>query len=89
MTAAVVFFSSVSALTWGEIFIILTTARAKGNTAILLNLVLDELSKEGIETELVSLAGKTIPGCRACFQCAAHHIRFRQEGRWVGTRGGE
>ena len=43
--------------------------RAKGNTAILLNTVLDELKNEGIETELVSLAGKTIPGCRACFKC--------------------
>ncbi len=43
--------------------------RAKGNTAILLNTVLDELKNEGIETELVSLAGKAIPGCRACFKC--------------------
>lgn len=45
------------------------SARAKGNTAILLNVVLDELGKEGIETELVSLAGKGITGCRACFKC--------------------
>jgi len=43
--------------------------RAKGNTAILLNVVLAELDNEGIETELVSLAGETIPGCRACYQC--------------------
>lgn len=45
------------------------SARAQGNTSILLNLVLDEIRKEGIETELVSLAGKTIPGCRACYKC--------------------
>jgi len=45
------------------------SARAKGNTAILLDVVLDELGKEGIETELVTLAGKTIPGCRACYKC--------------------
>lgn len=45
------------------------SAREKSNTAILLNLVFDELEKEGIETELVSLAGKTIPGCRACYKC--------------------
>lgn len=45
------------------------SARAKGNTAILLNVVLDELSKEGIETELVTLAGKVVPGCRACYTC--------------------
>jgi multimeric flavodoxin WrbA len=45
------------------------SARAKGNTAILLNTVLDELKNEGIGTELVSLAGKTFPGCRACYKC--------------------
>jgi multimeric flavodoxin WrbA len=45
------------------------SARAKGNTAILLNVVLDELGKEGIETELVTLAGKGVPGCRACYKC--------------------
>ncbi|MBU2228721.1 MAG: flavodoxin family protein [Proteobacteria bacterium] len=45
------------------------SARAQGNTAILLNLVLDEIQKEGIETELVSLAGKIIPGCQACYKC--------------------
>jgi len=45
------------------------SVRVKGNTASLLNVVLAELKHQGIETELVSLAGKTIPGCRACFQC--------------------
>jgi multimeric flavodoxin WrbA len=45
------------------------SARAKGNTAILLNVVLDQLNNEGIETEVVSLAGQVIPGCRACYQC--------------------
>lgn len=45
------------------------SARQKGNTAILLNGVLDELKTEGVETELVSLAGQPIPGCRACYKC--------------------
>jgi multimeric flavodoxin WrbA len=45
------------------------SSRAKGNTARLLNIVLEELTLEGFETELVSLAGKAIPGCRACFKC--------------------
>lgn len=45
------------------------SARANSNTAILLNLVLAELATEGIETELVSLAGEAIHGCRACYQC--------------------
>ncbi|NTW77910.1 MAG: flavodoxin family protein [Syntrophaceae bacterium] len=46
-----------------------SSARKDGNTAILLNLVLDELKKEGIQTELIQLAGKQIAGCRACYKC--------------------
>ena len=45
------------------------SARKDGNTAILLNLVLDELKAEGIETEIYSLAGKPIQGCIACYKC--------------------
>ncbi len=45
------------------------SARKEGNTAVLLNLVLDELKAEGIETELYSLAGKPVQGCIACFKC--------------------
>jgi len=45
------------------------SARKNGNTARLLQLVLNELAAEGIETELVELAGKPIPGCIACFKC--------------------
>ena len=46
------------------------SGRKDGNTAILLNLVLDELKKEGIETELIQLAGETLSGCIACYKCA-------------------
>lgn len=45
------------------------SAREDGNTAILIKYVLGELEKEGIETEVVSLAGKEIHGCRACYRC--------------------
>lgn len=45
------------------------SARKNGNTAALLNLVLEELKVEGIETELYSMAGKPIQGCIACYQC--------------------
>jgi multimeric flavodoxin WrbA len=45
------------------------SVRKDGNTSILLNLVLDELKAEGIETEMYSLAGKPIQGCIACFKC--------------------
>ncbi len=46
------------------------SSRRDGNTALLLNLVLEELKKEGIETELIQLAGETLSGCIACFKCA-------------------
>jgi len=45
------------------------SARKDGNTAILLNAVLEELKREGIETELVQLSGKSLQGCIACFKC--------------------
>ncbi|MCZ7357009.1 MAG: flavodoxin family protein [Candidatus Methanoperedens sp.] len=45
------------------------SARKQGNTAILINHVFTELEKEGIETELVELAGKKIQGCIACYKC--------------------
>ena len=41
----------------------------EGNTSILINLVLEELTKEGIETEVVQVGGKKIRGCIACFKC--------------------
>jgi multimeric flavodoxin WrbA len=45
------------------------SARKDGNTAILINLVFDELKKEGIKTELIQLAGNPIAGCIACYKC--------------------
>lgn len=45
------------------------SARKDGNTAILIRKVFGELEAEGIETELVQLAGKTIKGCIACGKC--------------------
>lgn len=45
------------------------SARKDGNTAILLNTVMDEIAKEGIETELYQMAGKPIQGCIGCFKC--------------------
>lgn len=45
------------------------SARKNGNTVLLLETVLEALSKAGIETELVQMAGKEIHGCRACFGC--------------------
>jgi multimeric flavodoxin WrbA len=45
------------------------SARKDGNTAILMNLALDELKREGMETEMIQLAGQKISGCIACYQC--------------------
>jgi multimeric flavodoxin WrbA len=45
------------------------SARWNGNTAILANHVLEELEKEGIETELIQLAGERLRGCTACLWC--------------------
>ena len=45
------------------------SARKDGNTAAFLQTVLDELDKEGIDTELVHLAGTHIHGCVACYGC--------------------
>jgi multimeric flavodoxin WrbA len=45
------------------------SGRKDGNTALLLNTVLNELSKQGIETELIQLAGRALQGCLACYKC--------------------
>ena len=45
------------------------SARKDGNTAILIKYVFRELEREGIETELVQLAGSSIHGCIACMKC--------------------
>jgi multimeric flavodoxin WrbA len=45
------------------------SARKDGNTAILIRQVFAELEKEGIETELLQLAGERLRGCIACYRC--------------------
>lgn len=43
--------------------------RKNGNTAESLKLVLGELEKEGVQTELVQLGGQKLFGCLACGMC--------------------
>ncbi len=43
--------------------------KPKGNTYHALKLVTDELEKEGIETEIITVGNKKISGCVACNQC--------------------
>jgi multimeric flavodoxin WrbA len=43
--------------------------RKDGNTTLLMGHLLQEVGKEGMETELVQLSAKTIHGCIARFKC--------------------
>jgi multimeric flavodoxin WrbA len=43
--------------------------RKKGNTASLINVVLEELEGAGVATELVQVGKKKIRGCIACYKC--------------------
>ena len=45
------------------------SARKDGNTAVLIRQVFAELEKEGIETELIQLAGHNVQGCNGCRKC--------------------
>lgn len=45
------------------------SSRKNGNTVIILNTILEELEKQGIETGMIQLAGTTINPCKACFTC--------------------
>lgn len=44
--------------------------KEKGNTYLALKVVLDELEKEGITTEIIQIGNKNIRGCLACGGCA-------------------
>lgn len=43
--------------------------RNNGNTAQSIKIVLEELEKEGIETEFVQLGGRKVFGCLSCGKC--------------------
>jgi len=43
--------------------------KAKGNTYQLIEIVFEQLKKEGIETEIIHIADKALSGCRACMKC--------------------
>ena len=52
-----------------EVIAFCGSARKKGNTALLLNTVLEPLAEVGAKTELVELAGSKMGGCTACMVC--------------------
>ncbi len=43
--------------------------KTNGNTYTALKVVCDELEKEGIETEIITVGNKNIKGCMGCGQC--------------------
>ena len=45
------------------------SGRKNGNTAMLIEHAFKPLEENGIETEMVQLAGNTIRGCTACYKC--------------------
>jgi multimeric flavodoxin WrbA len=51
------------------------SSRKNGNTGILLKTVMGQLEDQGIETELIDMAGKNLQGCIACFKCAKNKDR--------------
>ena len=57
------------------------SSRKDGNTAIIIKTVFEELSKAGIETELIQLAEIDIQPCRACFACKGkRNCVFKNDG---------
>jgi multimeric flavodoxin WrbA len=57
---------------------IVGSTRRGGNTEILTQMALEVIQKEGIETELISLAGKRIApcdGCRGCIETGKCHFK--------------
>ena len=48
---------------------IVGSPRNGGNTELLMNMVLETIAKQDIDTELIKLAGKDIRPCTACMAC--------------------
>jgi multimeric flavodoxin WrbA len=62
------------------------SARKDGNTAILIHRVLDELEREGIETEVIQLAGQNLRGCTGCRRCRTNmNQRCSRDDDFVNT----
>ena len=58
-----------------KVLLINGSPRQNGNTAVALARVSQELSKEGIESEIVWIGNSPVRGCIACGQCAAKSLR--------------
>jgi multimeric flavodoxin WrbA len=59
---------------------IVGSGRSGGNTEILTRIALEEIRKEGLRTELISLAGKRIEPCDGCGVCVkTGKCRFKDD----------
>ena len=54
------------------------SARKNGNTAILIQQVLDVLQEEGFETEMIQLSEHKIEPCRTCWACSGQKNCFHK-----------
>jgi multimeric flavodoxin WrbA len=52
-----------------KVLAINTSPRKEGNTTLLLQTVLEQISSQDIDTELFQVERKVIPGCIGCFKC--------------------
>lgn len=52
-----------------KIIAVVGSPRTRGNTEMLTDVALEEARKEGLDTELISLAGKKIEPCDGCGSC--------------------
>lgn len=52
-----------------KVILLSGSPRAKGNTAQVLEECKKVIANEGVEAEVISLAGKKIEGCIACYKC--------------------
>lgn len=53
-----------------KVILLCGSPRAKSNTMDVLNICAQEIEKNGVEAEIISLRGKTVQSCVACNKCA-------------------
>ena len=53
-----------------KVVVFYSSPRSEGNTKLCLDIVTEELEKEGIEVEYIWMGMDKIQGCIACYQCA-------------------
>ena len=65
-----------------KVVAIIGSPRRNGNTELLAAHALKAMAEEGIETELVPLAGLDIRGCTACMACSREEDCTIQDDLW-------